>query len=99
VHASTVLGDVQGPRPHVVAVDEETGAVALSAMPLTAVTRGVVVAVRTGAAPLKQCAEEWTARAAVGPRCDHNRRMVTPERSLAWLARGRSPTPYRRRGS
>jgi hypothetical protein len=40
-----------GPRPHVVAVDEETGAVALSAAPLSRVNRGVVLAVRVGTAP------------------------------------------------
>lgn len=54
-----------GPRPHVVAVDDETGAVALSPAPLTAVTGGVVVAVRDGAAPRAQVTERadaWLAR-------------------------------------
>ena len=54
-----------GPRPHVVAVDDETGAVALSAVPLTAVTRGAVVAVRVGAAPHAQVvarADAWLER-------------------------------------
>jgi hypothetical protein len=54
-----------GPRPHVVAVDDETGAVALSAVPLAAVTSGVVVAVRVGTAPHAQVAaraDAWLER-------------------------------------
>lgn len=54
-----------GPRPHVVAVDDETGAVALSAAALTAVTSGVVFAVRVGAAPHAQVqarADAWLER-------------------------------------
>lgn len=54
-----------GPRPHVVAVDEETGAVALSTAPVSAVTRGVVLAVRVGTAPHQQVvarADAWLHR-------------------------------------
>ncbi|MBS4730512.1 hypothetical protein MSM1_20030 [Mycobacterium sp. SM1] len=54
-----------GPRPHVVAVDDDTGAVALPAVPLTAVTRGVMLAVRVGAAPHAQVvarADAWLKR-------------------------------------
>jgi hypothetical protein len=54
-----------GPRPHMVAVDDETGAVALSAVPLAAVTSGVVLAVRVGAAPHAQLvarADAWLER-------------------------------------
>jgi hypothetical protein len=54
-----------GPRPHVVAVDDETGAVALSVAPVSAVARGVVVAVRVGSAPHEQVvtrADAWLRR-------------------------------------
>jgi hypothetical protein len=54
-----------GPRPHAVAVDDDTGAVALSAVPLNTVTRGVVLAVRVGAAPHEQVAaraDAWLER-------------------------------------
>lgn len=60
-HAAFFHAEV-GPRPHVVAVDDETGAVALSAAPLSTVTRGVVLAVRVGAAPHEQVvsrADAW----------------------------------------
>lgn len=63
-HAVFFHGEV-GPRPHVVAVDDETGAVALSAAPLPAVARGVVVAVRVGAAPHEHVvtrADAWLRR-------------------------------------
>lgn len=63
-HAVFFHGEV-GPRPQVVAVDDETGAVALSAAPLPAVARGVVVAVRVGAAPYEQVvtrADAWLQR-------------------------------------
>ncbi|BBZ45448.1 hypothetical protein [Mycobacterium parmense] len=54
-----------GPRPHVVAVDDETDAVALSAVSLATVARGVVLAVRVGAAPHAQLvarADAWLER-------------------------------------
>lgn len=54
-----------GPRPYVVAVDDETGAVALSTAPLPAVAPGAVVAVRVGTAPHEQVvtrADAWLQR-------------------------------------
>lgn len=62
-----------GPRPHVVAVDDETGGVALSTAPISAVTRGALLAVRVGAAPYGQVvsrADAWLQR----------RRGWTPEK-------------------
>lgn len=51
-----------GPRPLVVVVDDDTGAVALSAAPVSTITRGSVLAVRVGAAPHEQVvnrADTW----------------------------------------